>query len=211
LPGATTGSSNLSYQDSTVVNGHAYCYSVVTLGTSGGQVSASVLATPSVLVTVGTPPLGAPPTLTLTRGVAARLLTATADSAEPQGAYGAALVLDGQPSTYWHTAWRPPIAPLPHWLRLDLPGSWWLSGLRYLPRQDMSNGTIADYRIEVLGTDGLWQEVAKGTWPAAGLGWREVRWPAGLAQSVRLWSLREISGKAYASAAEIQLVQATAP
>ena len=46
--------------------------------------------------------------------------------------------IDGNPATFWHTAWNPD-KPLPHTLVLDLGGQYQVDGLRYLPRQDGSS------------------------------------------------------------------------
>jgi hypothetical protein len=58
-------------------------------------------------------------------------------------------------------------------LQLELSSEWWMAGLRYLSRQASGvNGTIAGFRIEVSRDGATWQEVARGTWPAAGKDWR---------------------------------------
>jgi hypothetical protein len=87
---------------------------------------------------------------------------ATADSAEPAffGGAPAALAIDGQPTSIWHTAWfqlaAPP--PHPHFLQLDMGQPRSVTGFRYLARQDASVGRIADYRFFVSNDGVEWGE-----------------------------------------------------
>ena len=51
--------------------------------------------------------------------------------------------IDGDPNTYWHTRYDPTIARPPHFIIVDT-GKWqWISGFRYLPRQDGGTNGIA--------------------------------------------------------------------
>lgn len=60
-----------------------------------------------------------------------------ADSHETTGeAAQAGLVMDNQPTTYWHTKWQGDNPSHPHMIVLDLGKVQKLSGFRYLPRQD---------------------------------------------------------------------------
>ncbi len=71
-----------------------------------------------------------------------------ADSHETAGeAAQAGLVMDNQPTTYWHTKWQGDNPPHPHMIVLDLGKVQRLSGFRYLPRQDRENGRIKDYEV----------------------------------------------------------------
>jgi hypothetical protein len=87
---------------------------------------------------------------------------ASADSAEPVfvGGAPAALAIDGQPGSVWHTAWfqlaSPP--PHPHFLQVDLGQPRGVSGFRYLARQDASVGRVADYRFFVSADGVTWNE-----------------------------------------------------
>lgn len=65
----------------------------------------------------------------------------SADSEQP--GYEAALVLDGDPSTFWHTAWGRAATAWPHEIVIELARPEPLRGLRLLPRQDgNANGWI---------------------------------------------------------------------
>lgn len=87
---------------------------------------------------------------------------ATADSAEPTffGGAPALLAIDGQAASVWHTAWfqlaAPP--PHPHFLQLDMGQPRSVTGFRYLARQDLSVGRIADYRFFVSEDGVTWGE-----------------------------------------------------
>jgi len=132
-------------------------------------------------------------------------ITAQADSAETLGQAGgpAALAVDGQLTTFWHTQYVSTAPPLPHTLTLDLGAVLWCDGLRYLPRQDPGqlNGTITSYRLEKSTDLITWSGVTSGTW---GLNASEkiVRFPATQARYVRLVALLS-NGTPYASAAEV--------
>ena len=71
-----------------------------------------------------------------------------ADSHETTGeAAQAGLVMDNQPTTYWHNKWQGDNPRHPHMIVLDMGKVQKLSGFRYLPRQDRENGRIKDYEV----------------------------------------------------------------
>jgi beta-galactosidase len=63
-------------------------------------------------------------------------------------------VLDGQPATFWHTAYSQAQPGYPHRLVIDLGESTVLGGIRYLPRGGSPNdpGRIKDYRVYLSDT-----------------------------------------------------------
>ncbi|WP_316753195.1 beta-galactosidase [Pedobacter gandavensis] len=70
-----------------------------------------------------------------------------ADSEELNGDDGnASNVFDLQFTSFWHTAWQKP-AKMPHQLVIDLGKDYTLSEMRVLPRQDVDNGRIKDYKL----------------------------------------------------------------
>jgi hypothetical protein len=78
------------------------------------------------------------------------------DSEEPPY-FAAALLLDGNPDTFWHTEWINTQPPHPHTLILDLGTSYAVDGLVYLPRPDGSaNGTITQYEVYVSANGVSW-------------------------------------------------------
>lgn len=93
---------------------------------------------------------------------------AQADSASANDA--AALAIDGNPNTMWHTRWEADAAPMPHHFIVDLGRTASISGFRYLPRQDLvPNGTVARYRLYASQDGTRWgAPVAEGDLAAQG-------------------------------------------
>jgi hypothetical protein len=133
-------------------------------------------------------------------------MTATADSYQANYASWCCephFAIDGDPTTLWHSQFSP-YQPLPHWITLDLGGSYNVTGLQYLPRQDGNyNGNITSYTISV-STDGTnFTQVATGTW-ADDPTLKSATFPARTARYIRLTALAGHNG--YASAAEINVL-----
>ena len=129
--------------------------------------------------------------------------TVTADSA--QAGYEARRAIDNDPATMWHTAWDPAV-PLPHHITIDLKESLSVHGLTYLPRQDMTNGRIVEYRVHASADGATWQEVAAGEWPnSPDLKTLRFERPV-TARYLRLVALREVSGQGFTSAAELNVL-----
>ena len=70
-----------------------------------------------------------------------------ATSEEPGDDGNAENVFDLQPTTIWHSRWKGVKAKPPHAIVLDLGAVREVAGLRYLPRQDLPNGRIKDFRL----------------------------------------------------------------
>lgn len=49
-------------------------------------------------------------------------------------------LVDGNISTYWHSAWSGTTAPLPHWIQIDFPSEVLFGGFKYWMRQGSSAG-----------------------------------------------------------------------
>lgn len=99
--------------------------------------------------------------LTLTEKLGARVIRT--DSAHR--GHSATLLLDGDPTTIWHTKWGEGAPGFPHEVVIGFDQTATLGGLMLLPRQDRNpNGWIKDYAI-FLSDDGQnWGEpVARGT------------------------------------------------
>ena len=65
-------------------------------------------------------------------------------------------LVDGNPSTYWHTMWSVTVANYPHWVDFDCQTTKNIKGFTYLPRQDSNNGNIRNYRIQVSQDGKTW-------------------------------------------------------
>jgi len=74
-------------------------------------------------------------------------------------------VLDGDPTTMWHSKWSyTDAAHLPHWIMFELDVPTAIEGLVYTPRSGAGNGTISQYRIEISDDGTNWTTVADGNW-----------------------------------------------
>ena len=98
---------------------------------------------------------------------------ATADSQETDDEnVPASNAIDGNISTFWHTAWEPAPddvndAPLPHQLVIDLGSAKPITGFQYTPRQDGPNGRIGAWQFFVSNNNSNWGNAVKsGTFPA---------------------------------------------
>ena len=79
--------------------------------------------------------------------------------------HGVDRLKDGNPNTFWLTQHN---APFPHFVNIDLGGTYRVSGLSYTPRQDANWGRIQSYEIYVdtgLGGSPYWQKVKSGILP----------------------------------------------
>ena len=135
--------------------------------------------------------------------------TTTVDSFQPGNE--AARVLDGKPTTFWHTEYNPVDTPLPHNITINMHKLYHVNALSYLPRQDgNSNGNIGQHKIQ-LSTDGVnWgAPVAFGTY-LDDKSLKKTTFTTAPAQYVRLIALTEAGGRgSWTSAAEINLFSAT--
>lgn len=84
-------------------------------------------------------------------------------SSEETGEGEAKHLLDGDPSSIWHTMYSVTVAQYPHWVDFDVASVKTIKGFTFLPRQDGPNGDIKDYKIEVSTGGKTWEEVMSGT------------------------------------------------
>jgi hypothetical protein len=127
------------------------------------------------------------------------------DSEDP--ANPAVRVIDGDPGTFWHTAWQPQETPMPHELVIDLGREWTLHGIVCLPRQDQSNGRIGEAEMFLSPDKTQWgapvgilrgqdrPEAVRVSFP------QPVR-----GRYLRLLIKSEVSGHPFASLAELELI-----
>ena len=135
------------------------------------------------------------------------LQIAFASSQEPDEG-DAAYLVDGDPSTIWHTMYSITLAKYPHWVDFDAGKQKVIKGFTYLARQDGSlNGCIKDYEIYVSNDNKTWGEpVAKGCFEKTAKLQKVMFGKPVKARYVRLRALNEQSGQDYASGAEFTLV-----
>ena len=135
------------------------------------------------------------------------LQIAFASSQEPDEG-DASYLVDGDPSTIWHTMYSITLAKYPHWVDFDAGKQKVIKGFSYLARQDGSlNGCIKDYEIYVSNDNKNWGEpVAKGRFEKTAKLQKVMFGKPVKARYVRLRALNEQSGQDYASGAEFTLV-----
>lgn len=135
------------------------------------------------------------------------LQIAFASSQEPDEG-DAAYLVDGDPSTIWHTMYSITLAKYPHWVDFDAGKQKVIKGFTYLARQDGSlNGCIKDYEIYVSNDNKTWGEpVAKGSFEKTAKLQKVMFGKPVKARYVRLRALNEQSSQDYASGAEFTLV-----
>lgn len=130
--------------------------------------------------------------------------TATADSFQTGNEPSKAI--DGNPSTFWHSAYSPD-DPLPNTITLDMKASFLINAVSIQPRQDTStNGRIGQHRIELSGDGTTWTQVAVGTYGNDATT-KKTTFLSRPARYVRIAALSEATGtgKQWTTAAEINV------
>ncbi len=135
------------------------------------------------------------------------LQIAFASSQEPDEG-DASYLVDGDPSTIWHTMYSITLAKYPHWVDFDAGKQKIIKGFTYLARQDGSlNGCIKDYEIYVSNDNKTWGEpVVKGSFEKTAKLQKVMFGKPVKARYVRLRALNEQSGQDYASGSEFTLI-----
>jgi len=134
-------------------------------------------------------------------------LGATATASSQQRGYEAALAIDGDPKTIWHTQYEPEADSHPHHLVIDLKKTVTVRGLDYVPRQGQANGRIARFAVYTSLDGKTWgKPVAAGTWANAPEKKRVRFENPQRARFVKLVAESEVRGNPWASAAEVDLL-----
>lgn len=135
------------------------------------------------------------------------LQIAFASSQEPDEG-DAAYLVDGDPSTFWHTMYSITLAKYPHWVDFDAGKQKVIKGFTYLARQDGSlNGCIKDYEIYVSNDNKTWGEpILKGHFEKTARLQKVMLNKPVKARYFRLRALNEQNGQDYASGSEFTLI-----
>ncbi|MGN8723287.1 glycoside hydrolase family 2 TIM barrel-domain containing protein [Segatella copri] len=135
------------------------------------------------------------------------LQIAFASSQEPDEG-DAAYLVDGDPSTFWHTMYSITLAKYPHWVDFDAGKQKVIKGFTYLARQDGSlNGCIKDYEIYVSNDNKTWGEpIMKGHFEKTAKLQKVMLNKPVKARYFRLRALNEQNGQDYASGSEFTLI-----
>ncbi len=117
---------------------------------------------------------------------------------------------DGNNNTIWHTEWSSASPVYPHTLIVDMGSSYYVNGFNYVPRQDVSNGRIANYQFYIGNDTSSMTLVSSGTWANDKLE-KSMDFSPALARFFKLVGLSEVNGNLWASAAEIKMKLAPTP
>ena len=129
-----------------------------------------------------------------------------ASSQEP-GSGDAAHLVDGDPSTIWHSAYGVTVTKYPHWVDFDAAEVKVMKGFTYQPRLDGPNGCVKDYAIYVSQDGKTWGEpVMKGTFANDQTTKRVMFSKPVKARYIRFEALSEQTGQDFASGAEFSLI-----
>lgn len=134
-------------------------------------------------------------------------ITVIGASSEESGSGDARNLIDGDPSTIWHTMYSVTVAKHPHWVDFDAGEMKNIKGFTYLPRQSGANGNVKKYTIQV-STDGKnWGEpIAKGSFDYEANEKRVMFDKPVKARYVRFTALSEQRGQDFAAGAEFTLI-----
>ena len=138
--------------------------------------------------------------------LASRAKSVTADSHHPD--YPPQNAIDGNPGTIWHTHWENNPPGYPHEIRIELSEPVEIKGLKYLPRQDMSNGWISKYEVYLSDNPDNWGvPVAKGALQRGRVE-AKIMFQSRKAKFIRFVALEGLDKQIFASIAELELIPA---
>ncbi|MEO7268384.1 MAG: endo-alpha-N-acetylgalactosaminidase family protein [Knoellia sp.] len=131
------------------------------------------------------------------------------DSQETEGENGAATnVLDGDPTTIWHTEWSAQEAAYPHFVAVDLGDTHELTSITVQGRPSGTNGRIKDYEVFVSSDGQSWgAAVAKGAFTTATTPQKVTFASPQAARYVKVVGLNSHNGLAFAAIAELEFFE----
>ena len=118
-------------------------------------------------------------------------------------------MLDGDPSTIWHTMYSVTVAIYPHWIDFDANEEVVIKGFKYMPRQDGgNNGNIKGYKLQVSADGKNWSDpVVEGEFPYSSDKQTVIFKKPVKARFVRFTALSSQNGQDFASGAEFELIK----
>ncbi len=125
----------------------------------------------------------------------------------PGGDYAKNLV-DGDPSTIWHTMYSITVPKYPHWVDFDCGEEKLIKGFSYLPRQDGSpNGNIKAYKVQLSMDGKTWTDpVAEGDFENSSKEKKVMLATPQKARYLRFTALSSQNGADFASGAEFNVL-----
>ncbi len=126
---------------------------------------------------------------------------------EETAAYPASHAFDGNPATFWHTAFSSGTTGHPHEIRINLGAIRPIRGFLYLPRQDsLRIGNIISYEFLTSLDGNTWSMAASGNF-ADSQAEKEVLFTGRNARYVALRSLSSFDGTPDTNIAELNLIE----
>lgn len=133
------------------------------------------------------------------------LKVVSVDSFEPGEGEGSHAI-DGDPDTFWHTAYSGGEPKPPHEIVIDLGSLVTLSGFEYLPRQSGSNGRVGQWKLFFSHDGKDWAEKANGTFANSDK-CQQFSWSKPVvARFARFVALTEVQGRPWTSVAELDFL-----
>lgn len=136
------------------------------------------------------------------------VVVAYVSSEEGPGGEVAKNLVDGNPSTIWHTMYSITVPKYPHWVDFDCGETKTINGFTYLPRQDgSSNGSIKGYKIEVSQDGKKWSvPVCQGEFSGDAKEKRVIFEKPQKARYLRFTATSSHNGQDFASGAEFTVL-----
>ncbi|MCW2261395.1 MULTISPECIES: glycoside hydrolase family 2 TIM barrel-domain containing protein [Sphingobacterium] len=127
-------------------------------------------------------------------------------SSEETGEGEASNLLDGDPSTIWHSMYSVTVAQYPHWVDFDANAIKTIKAFTYTPRQGGGNGTIKSYKLQVSIDGKNWSEpVAEGNFENNGKPKTVTLAKPVKGRFIRFTALSSQNGQDFAAAAEFSV------
>ena len=126
-------------------------------------------------------------------------------SSEPGS--GPEKMLDGDPSTIWHSMYSVTVANYPHWVEFDAIDEVLIKGFKYMPRQSGNNGNVKGYKLETSVDGNNWTMVAEGEFPYSAEKQTVLFKAPVKARYVRFTATSSQNGLDFASGAEFEIVK----
>ena len=129
-------------------------------------------------------------------------------SEEGPGREYARNLVDGDPSTIWHTMYSITVPKYPHWVDFDCGEMKLVKGFSYLPRQDGSpNGNIKSYKVQLSADGQTWTEpVCEGDFENSSKEKKVLLPQPQKARYLRFTALSSQNGADFASGAEFSVL-----
>lgn len=118
----------------------------------------------------------------------------------------ASRLVDGDPTTNWHTTYGVTVALYPHWVDFDCGEMKTIKGFTYLPRQDGDNGDIKDWKAETSIDGKNWTPADNGTFARDKKEKRVLFKTPVKARYLRFTGLSSQNGADFASGAEFSIL-----